>query len=169
MEYTKNYISPLGNIMLSSDGEHLTGLWFENQKYYAATLDPAHETKDIPVFEETKRWLDVYFAGKCPDFLPPLAPKGSDFRQLVWKILCAIPYGETITYGEISQKTAQIMGRKSMSAQAVGGAVGHNPISVIIPCHRVVGADKSLTGYAGGVEKKRWMLEMENSSLTSSK
>lgn len=165
MEYTKEYQSPIGKILLSSDGEHLTGLWFEEQKYFGSTLDAEHKEKDLMIFDETAQWLDCYFGGKYPDFLPNLAPKGSEFRQLIWRILCEIPCGVTTTYGEIARIAAKRMGRKSMSAQATGGAVGHNPISIIIPCHRVVGTDGSLTGYAGGTEKKEWLLEQEATML----
>lgn len=165
MEYTKDYESPIGKILLSSDGEHLTGLWFEGQKYFQATLEREHEQKNLQIFDETKQWLDSYFQGKSPNYLPSLAPKGSEFRQLIWRILCEVSCGGTITYGEIARIAAKRMGIKSMSAQAVGGAVGHNPISIIIPCHRVIGTDGSLTGYAGGTEKKKWLLELEAAML----
>lgn len=155
MEYTGSYQSPIGPITLASDGEALTGLWFDAQKYFGATLSPAHEAAALPVFTQTCRWLDEYFQGREPDFTPPLAPKGSSFRQAVWDVLLQIPYGRTVTYGTIAKK----LGVKS--AQAVGGAVGHNPISILIPCHRVVGADGALTGYAGGVEKKAYLLALE--------
>lgn len=165
MDYVSYYESPLGRIMLASDGEALTGLWFAEQKYYGASLSKQVEERDLPVFTVAKDWLDLYFAGKKPAFMPQLAPKGSEFRRTVWNILQAIPYGETVSYGEIALNVAQQRGRKSMSAQAVGGAVGHNPISVIIPCHRVVGADGSLTGYAGGIEKKRILLQLEGHNI----
>ena len=155
MEYTCAYQSPIGPITLAGDGEKLTGLWFDGQKYFGATLDPEHETADLPVFDETRRWLDLYFAGEEPGAPPPLAPKGSSFRQAVWDVLSQIPRGETVTYGAIAQRLGV------RSAQAVGGAVGHNPISIIIPCHRVLGADGSLTGYAGGTEKKAYLLALE--------
>lgn len=161
MEYTTDYESKLGRILLASNGEALTGLWFYGQKYFADTLDREHAEKKLPVFEEAKRWLDEYFQGKRPTKQLKLAPKGSKFRQNVWEILLEIPYGEVTTYGEIAKKIAVKKGVESMSAQAVGGAVGHNPISIFIPCHRVVGAKGQLTGYAGGVEKKKWMLEIE--------
>lgn len=161
MQYTATYRSPLGGITLSSDGEHLCGLWFDGGKYFAATLDAEHHQRDLPVFEETRRWLDRYFQGGVPDFTPPLAPSGSPFRLAVWDMLLQIPRGQTVTYGEIAAALARAQGRERMSAQAVGGAVGHNPISLIIPCHRVVGRDGSLTGYAGGIAKKAALLALE--------
>ena len=157
MEYIGHYDSPLGGITLSSDGEALTGLWFDGQKYFAAALDREHEEKALPIFGETAQWLDCYFSGKKPGFTPKLNPRGTAFRRAVWDVLLTIPYGQTATYGKIGRK----LGLSRGAAQAVGGAVGHNPISLIIPCHRVVGADGSLTGYAGGLDKKRRLLEME--------
>lgn len=159
MDYTFHFDSLLGGITLASDGEALTGLWFDRQKYFADTLDPEHAEKMLPVFDETIRWLDTYFAGKIPDFTPKLAPRGTHFQHAVWDVLLTIPYGHTMSYGEISK----VLGCRS--SQAVGGAVGRNPISLIIPCHRVVGADGSLTGYAGGVDKKRRLLEMEQTAV----
>lgn len=158
MEYTCHYDSPLGGITLSSDGEALTGLWFDGQKYFADTLDAEHAEKPFPVFDETLRWLDLYFAGEVPDFTPKLSPRGTSFQYRVWDVLLTIPYGHTMTYGEI----AKALGCRS--AQAVGGAVGRNPVSLIIPCHRVLGADGSLTGYAGGTDKKRSLLELEQTA-----
>lgn len=160
MEYISEYVSPAGKIILSSDGKNLTGLWFENQKYFKDTLDKEYEEKSLPVFENVCAWLDRYFKGENPDVTFHLKPKGSDFRQRVWRELLNIPYGKTITYGEIAKKLEKDTGKKA-SAQAVGGAVGHNPISIIIPCHRVVGSDGSLTGYAGGLEKKKYLLDLE--------
>ena len=161
MDYTYHVDSPLGGITLASDGQALTGLWFDGQKYFADTLSKQHEEKALVVFEQTERWLSIYFSGRIPDFTPPLRPKGTPFREEVWRILLTIPYGQTVTYGEIAAILASRRGLAGMSAQAVGGAVGHNPISLIVPCHRVVGADGALTGYAGGVEKKRWLLDLE--------
>ena len=161
MQYIHRYHSPLGGITEASDGDHLTGLWFDGQKYFAETLDAGHEEKDLPVFQQTDKWLDIYFRGKDPGFTPPLRLKTSDFRRAVWEIMLTIPYGKTMTYGEIAEKLAKDRGIARMSAQAVGGAVGHNAISLIIPCHRVVGANGSLTGYAGGIEKKMKLLETE--------
>lgn len=161
MSYIFPYQSPLGPITLASDGEALTGLWFDGQKYFGSTLPKSHEKKELPIFRETVRWLDLYFQGKIPDFTPALGWNTTPFRQQVWEILLSIPYGQTMTYGEIAGKIAASQGLPHMSAQAVGGAVGHNPISLIVPCHRVVGADGSLTGYAGGVEKKEKLLALE--------
>ncbi|MBA9087149.1 methylated-DNA-[protein]-cysteine S-methyltransferase [Fontibacillus solani] len=166
--YSTQYQSPVGVITLESSGQHLTGLWIEGQKYFAQTVDGKVESKqNLPIFEEVKKWLDSYFEGQNPDVsILPLAPKGGEFRQAVWKILCSIPYGQYITYGEIAKKIAILMNKPSMSSQAIGGAVGHNPISIIIPCHRVVGANGSLTGYAGGIDKKIKLLEIEGVDMT---
>lgn len=164
MDYTHHYISPLGGITMVSDGEYLTGLWFDGQKYFADTLSVQREEKDLDVFRRTDNWLDIYFSGKEPDFTPALRMTGSEFRQEVWQILLAIPFGKTMTYGEIAKILADRRGANTMSAQAVGGAVGHNPISLIIPCHRVIGTNGALTGYAGGLEKKAWLLDMETQS-----
>lgn len=155
--------SPLGRLTLASDGEALVGLWLEEQKYFGGGFSGEMERReDLPVFARTEQWLERYFAGERPSAANlPLAPVGSPFRREVWGMLCQIPYGQTISYGELARRMARLLGRESMSPQAVGGAVGHNPISIIIPCHRVVGADGSLTGYAGGLERKRWLLEHE--------
>lgn len=163
MDYIWHYDSPLGGITLASDGEHLTGLWFDGQKYFASTIGKNPEQKELPVFVRTAEWLDIYFRGENPPFTPPLSLRTTPFRRSVWEILLTIPYGQTMTYKEIAERIAEKNGLSSMSAQAVGGAVGHNPISLIIPCHRVVGSDGTLTGYAGGIEKKEWLLRMERS------
>ena len=164
MDYTTHYQSPLGGITLASDGEALVGLWFDGQKYFADTLSEQHqERNDLPVFDETRRWLDIYFSGKAPDFTPKLSMRASDFRKQVWEIMLTIPFGRTMTYGDIARQIARERGIPTMSTQAVGGAVGHNSISLIIPCHRVVGTSGSLTGYAGGIDKKLWLLQMEGS------
>ena len=155
MTYTYDYSSPLGEILLAANDNGLTGLWFYGAKYFAAGLEDERTEKLTPVLRQTLRWLDIYFSGSEPDFMPPLELHGSDFRRRVWAELAKIPYGETVTYGEIAKK----LGVKS--AQAVGGAVGHNPVSIIVPCHRVLGADGSLTGYAGGTDKKARLLELE--------
>lgn len=160
-EYITFYDSPLGRITLASDGASLTGLWFEGQKYYAETLDPDHEEKDLEVFHTASRWLDCYFSGNEPDFIPPVVLKTTPFRKRVYEIMSQIPYGSTMTYGEIADIIARERKIPHMSAQAVGNAVGHNPISVIIPCHRVIASDGSLRGYAAGIEKKIALLKME--------
>ena len=161
MQYISHYQSPVGGILLAADEAGLTGLWFEGEKFYAEGLDPVNEEKDIPVFDDVKRWLDNYFSGQEPDFIPPLHMFGSDFRQCVWTILREIPYGETTTYGALARRIAAERGLERISAQAVGGAVGHNEISIIVPCHRVVGSNGSLTGYAGGLQKKIKLLTHE--------
>ena len=167
MEYTNEYISPLGKILLASDGHALTGLWFEGQKYFAGKLERDHEEKDLPVFAQVAEWLALYFNGKNPAFTPPLTLKGTPFQKEVWEAMLAIPFGQTTTYAKIAAQIAKHRGLASMSAQAVGSAVAHNPISLIIPCHRVVGSDGSLTGYAGGIEKKEWLLAMERQAPES--
>ena len=166
MTYIQHYDSPLGGILLAADEIGLTGLWFYGQKNFARGLPGEHIEQETPVLTEARRWLDIYFTGKEPDFLPPLHPTGSEFRKAVWEILLQIPYGQTTTYGEIARQLAERQGLTRMSAQAVGGAVGHNEISVIIPCHRVVGTNGSLTGYAGGIDKKVKLLELEHTDMT---
>jgi len=165
MQYTFPYASPLGRITLASDGESLTGLWFNGQKHFGTALLPEAEERALPVFALTERWLDAFFRGVSPEPAPPVSLRGSPFRLAVWEALLTIPRGETRTYGELARTVAERLGRKRMSAQAVGGAVGHNPISLIVPCHRVVGADGSLTGYAGGLERKLRLLELEGADL----
>lgn len=161
MQYTGIYRSPLGAITLASDGQALTGLWFEGQKYYARCLAREHEQRDLPVFRQTKEWLDIYFSGKAPDFMPPLRFIGTDFQKAVWSILTSIPHGKTRTYGDIARELADARQLDRMSARAVGSAVGKNPISIIVPCHRVIGTSGSLTGYAGGIDKKAALLALE--------
>jgi methylated-DNA-[protein]-cysteine S-methyltransferase len=161
MDYIWHYDSPLGGITLGSDGKALTGLWFDGQEHFAVPLPLHAELKELPVFDETCRWLDTYFSGRDPDFTPELSLRGTPFRKAVWEILLTIPFGRTMTYGEIASAIAQQKGVPRMSAQAVGGAVGHNPVSIIVPCHRVIGADGSLTGYAGGLDKKARLLDIE--------
>lgn len=165
MTFIQHYDSPLGGILLAADAVGLTGLWFDGQKYFARGLSSEREERELPVLLEAKRWLDIYFTGKEPEFLPPLHPNGSAFRRSVWEILLQIPYGKTMTYGEIACKLAEKQKLPRMSAQAVGGAVGHNEISIIIPCHRVVGTNGSLTGYAGGIDKKVKLLELEHADM----
>ena len=154
--YVTEYASPIGKMLLASDGTALCGLWLEGQKHYAVGLAAEVTGKDdLPVFVAVKAWLDDYFAGKCPSAEGiDLAPLGSAFQQKVWRELRLIPYGQTVTYGELAK-------RLNSSARAVGSAVGRNPISVVVPCHRVVGANGALTGYAGGIHKKIWLLEHE--------
>lgn len=168
MHYSTTYSSPLGLITLACDGDKLIGLWLEGQKYYCDTLPPEiAENSSLPIFINAKKWLDRYFAGEKPAISElPLAPIGGEFRQGVWSILCEIPYGKVISYGDIAKKMAASMHKKSMSSQAVGGAVGHNPISIIIPCHRVVGSNGSLTGYAGGIDMKVKLLELEGVDMS---
>lgn len=162
MQYIHHYASPLGGMLLAADDAGLTGLWFEGQKHFARGLEAAHEERALPLFDEARRWLDQYFSGREPDFTPPLHLLGTAFEREVWAILRAVPYGRTTTYGEIAAQLARQRGLAHMSAQAVGCAVGRNPISVIVPCHRVLGADGSLTGYAGGLERKRRLLALES-------
>lgn len=165
MMYTMHYDSPLGCILLAADEAGLTGLWFEGQKYFARTLDAVHQEQETAALSEARRWLDVYFSGQEPDFTPPLHPIGSPFQQEVWTLLRQIPYGQTTTYGALAKQLAARRGLARMSAQAVGGAVGHNKISIIIPCHRVVGTHGSLTGYAGGIDKKGKLLTLERARM----
>ena len=166
MYYTTDYNSPIGRLTLAADagGEAITGAWFQGQKYFGGTAGhELIENNDLEVFEAAKSWLERYFNGDKPSPAElPLTPCGSEFRQMVWQLLCEIPYGEVTTYGKLAAEAARRMGRERMSAQAIGGAVGHNPISVIIPCHRVIGTDGSLTGYAGGIKLKKWLLMHED-------
>ncbi len=166
MIFIQHYDSPLGAILLAADETGLTGLWFDGQKFFARDLPVERVEQNTPALSEVKRWLDIYFTGKEPDFMPPLHPIGSAFRRSVWDILLRIPYGQTTTYGEIARQLAEKQGRPRIAAQAVGGAVGHNKISIIIPCHRVVGTNGSLTGYAGGIDKKVKLLEWEHTDMT---
>lgn len=156
MDYVFSYASPLGPITLASDGEALIGLWFDGQAHDRATLSPSWEEKRLPLFDEAARWLDLYFAGQLPDFTPKLAPRGTAFQQAVWEKLRTIPYGKTTTYGELARAL-----NCPSAYRAVGGAVGRNPLSLLIPCHRVLGADGRLTGYAGGLRRKQWLLALE--------
>lgn len=168
MLYKTDYISPLGKLMLASDGKNLLGAWFENQKYFCDSVNEEMiENDNLQIFKDAKNWLDRYFADEKPDISElSLAPCGNDFRQAVWKILCEIPYGEVTAYGEIAKEIARQRGISKMSAQAVGGAVGHNPVSIIIPCHRVVGTNGNLTGYAGGIDTKIKLLEHEKVDMS---
>ena len=161
MNYKWHYDSPLGGITLASDGEALTGLWFDGQIYFADTLSEDSKEKELPIFTQTCHWLDIYFSGKKPYFTPRLKMNTTPFRKAVWDVMLTIPFGTTMTYGEIARLIAQKRGIAQMSAQAVGGAVGHNSISLIIPCHRVVGSRGNLTGYVGGLDKKAKLLRLE--------
>lgn len=167
MTYTYHYRSPLGGITLSSNSNELTGLWFDGQKYFGDTLPHNYKAKSLPIFDLVRHWLDIYFSGKAPDFTPPIKLEATPFRKSVWEIMLTIPYGKTMTYGEIAGKIAEQYGLNKMSAQAVGGAVVHNPVSIIIPCHRVVGTNGSLTGYAGGIDKKLQLLKIERADISS--
>ena len=165
MVYTTEYASPLGPITLSCDEDAIIGSWFNGQRYFGNILPEQTEQKEQPLFADAKRWLDVYFSGRAPDFLPPLRYNSTPFRKTVCEIMLTIPYGRTMTYGEIAAEIARQQGLEKMSAQAVGGAVGHNPISLMIPCHRVVGTNGSLTGYGGGIARKVKLLELERADM----
>lgn len=165
-QYISTYSSPIGELTLASNGPCLTGAWFDGQKYFGSTLTNEYEQKSLPVFEQTKAWLNCYFSGKVPDFTPDLHLTGTPFRLEVWEILKGIPYGKTVTYKEIAETIALSKGLRSISAQAVGNAVGHNPIGILIPCHRVIGCNGSLTGYAGGIDKKISLLTLEQADTS---
>jgi methylated-DNA-[protein]-cysteine S-methyltransferase len=165
MEYLHKIESPVGMLTVASDGQNISGLWLEGQKYFEATLGSDVMKQQLPVFEAVEKWLEVYFSGTEPDFTPPLKPRGTPFQQSVWDILRTIPYGHTTSYGAIAkQLDARNKGART-SARAVGGAVGHNHISILIPCHRVTGSDGSMTGYAGGIDKKIQLLKLEGITL----
>ena len=165
MIYTCKYASPLGVMTLASDGEALTGLWFNGQKYFGSTLPADYIPQEVPAFAEVKRWLDIYYSGREPGFTPLMRYGTTPFRKAVCDVMLTIPYGQTMTYRQIAQRIAARMSRPHMSPQAVGGAVGHNPISLLITCHRVVGTDGSLTGYAGGIDRKQKLLELEKADM----
>lgn len=164
-QYISEYDSSLGKIVLAADEQGLTGLWFQGQKYFGRSLCENHEKGETDILRSAEKWLDIYFSGREPDFMPPVNMIGTDFQIGVWDELLKIPYGTTKSYGDIATKIAAKFGKKSMSAQAVGGAVGHNNISIIIPCHRVVGKRGQLTGYAGGLDRKRSLLQLEGALL----
>ena len=167
MHYLSHYESPLGAMTMAGDGEYLTGLWFDGQRYDRSTIsDDAVLRPHLPVFTQTAQWLDTYFGGTDPGFTPPIRVEGSDFKKMVTSIMLSIPFGATSTYARIAAEVAHRMGRKQMSAQAVGGAVGRNPIVLIVPCHRVLASDGSLRGYAGGVDRKERLLEMEGVNVS---
>lgn len=163
MDYTWHCASPLGRITLASDGAALVGLWFDGQAHFGRGISPEQEERLTPDMETAVLWLDAYFAGEQPGFEPPVAPRGTDFQRAVWAALGEIPYGQTSTYGELARSLAG-RGWPRASARAVGGAVARNPISLIVPCHRVLGARGALTGYAGGVERKAKLLELEKAA-----
>jgi methylated-DNA-[protein]-cysteine S-methyltransferase len=165
MNYIHHYASPLGGITLASDGVFLIGLWFDNQKYFAETIKGQVFKKNLPIFNETDKWLDIYFSGHAPNFTPFFKLDASPFYKRVWEILLTIDFGKTMTYGQIALQIAKEKGVSSLSAQAVGAAVGHNPVSLIIPCHRVIGANGRLTGYAAGLDKKAKLLELEQKAV----
>lgn len=163
MHYTSIYQSPVGEILLAADEAGVVGIWFKGEKYFAYCLDEENEPRETDIIKEVKRWLDIYFEGKDPEFIPPLHMIGTPFQIEVWNILREIPFGETTTYKEIARKIAKNRGIERMSAQAVGTAVGKNSINLIVPCHRVVGTNNSLAGYAGGIDKKITFLKLEGS------
>lgn len=166
MLYYKKLASPLGEITLRSDGEALTGLWFADDKHYGAKDIAGAALTDLDVFTQAEAWLAEYFAGREPKVSVPLKLQGSEFQMQVWRLLQDIPYGRLVTYGDIAKKIAAQKGVARMAAQAVGGAVGHNPLCIIVPCHRVVGANGSLTGYGGGMWRKVRLLELEKADMS---
>lgn len=166
MLYLSKYRSPLGDMTLAADEKGLTGLWFDGQKYFPDAIAQQCVRQKLPVFDQTCEWLSCYFSGQRPDFTPPLHLEGSAFRSAVWELLREIPYGRTLTYGQIATEIARRRQVGTLSAQAVGGAVAHNPVSIIVPCHRVVGSNGSLTGYAGGIERKIALLELERTDTS---
>ncbi|MCL1797770.1 MAG: methylated-DNA--[protein]-cysteine S-methyltransferase [Eggerthellaceae bacterium] len=176
IHYVKTFPSPVGDLTFVSDGEHLTGLYLENQRYFMENVvgelkspQSSRETFNLVIFSDTQRWLKLYFEGKNPGMLPPIKMNGTPFRQRVWELLLEIPYGELVTYGELAAKLAAEKGVEKMSSRAVGGAVGHNPISILVPCHRVIGANNNLTGYGGGIDRKIQLLELEGVDVSGLK
>jgi len=169
MHYTSTFSSPIGVLTIASNGEYLTGLWLDDQKYFMENLVRVEQKSvvkieqksDLPILLETCDWLECYFSGRDPGSIPAVKPEGTGFRERVWKLLTEIPYGQLTTYGELARRIAAEKGIEKMSSRAVGGAVGHNPISIIIPCHRVIGSNGSLTGFGGGIARKIQLLELE--------
>lgn len=161
LQFTQEYLSPLGKLLLACDNEGLTGIWFEGQKYFDKGLSVKQKALEHEILAQTKAWLDLYFKGQEPSFTPPLKLCGTFFEKLVWQELLNIPYGTVTTYGKLSLKVAKTLNKEHMAAQAVGHAVGLNPVSIIVPCHRVVGSRGNLTGYAAGLERKLKLLELE--------
>lgn len=160
VRYVRRVESPLGTIVMGSDGEAIVGLWFEGQKHFDPECAGGAEEAELPVFAAAEKWLGEYFDGKDPGDPPPAAPCGTKFQIAVWDVLRTIPYGKTVTYGDIAKLLSEKLQRRT-SARAVGNAVGRNPVGIMIPCHRVVGADGALTGYAGGIERKARLLALE--------
>ena len=169
MQYITSYQSPLGKILLASDYQGLTGLWFENDKYYADGLGSQNISMETTILKQTKQWLDEYFLQRQPSFMLPLHLIGTDFQKMIWQILLTIPYGQVMTYREIADIAAARLHKEHMSAQAVGGAVGRNHIEIIVPCHRVVGSNGSLTGYAAGLSIKKKLLQLEKIDVSKFK
>ena len=169
MDYIQEYKSPLGVITIVSNETQVTGMWFDNSRFFSKALSGKYINQATAAAEQAVHWLDIYFNNKIPDFTPPLLLKGTDFRMTVWKMLLDIPYGKTVSYGDIAKAIAKRRGIEKMSAQAVGNAVGHNPISIIVPCHRVVGSKGSLTGYGGGIKRKKELLRLESNAATLAK
>lgn len=159
MIYNSTYKSKIGNLLIICNDDFLTGIWFYNQKYFPQKIDAIE--KETTIIKKTKKWLDEYFDGKNTNIYVNINPNGTTFQKNVWEILKQIPYGKTVTYGEIAKKIAKMQNVEHMSARAVGTAIGKNPISIIIPCHRVVGTNNSLAGYAGGIDKKIYLLKLE--------
>lgn len=164
--YTYKYESPLGGITIAADNDAVTGLWFDGQRYSENVLPEETEYRENALIKDAKRWLDIYFSGYEPDFLPPLRVDSTSFRKVICNIMMTIPYGQMMSYGEIAVIAAERLKIEKMSAQAVGGAVGHNPISIMVPCHRVVGTNGNLTGYAGGIWRKVRLLELEQADMS---
>ena len=167
MKYRSKYLSPIGKILLTADNAGLTGLWFETGKPFGPKTSPEYVAAEIPLFIEVKRWLDLYFSGQEPNFMPQMHVEGSPFQKIVWEMLQRIPYGTTVTYGALAEEAAGRLGRKKISARAIGGAVGRNKIAILIPCHRVVGSRGCLTGYSGGLDKKIYLLTLEGADIKS--
>jgi methylated-DNA-[protein]-cysteine S-methyltransferase len=167
MEYVHKIKSPVGMLTVSSDGKNVSGLWIEGQKYFAKTMEKDVLEQNLSIFETVQKWLDIYFSGREPDFIPPLMPKGSPFQKSIWNNLCKIPYGQTTSYGELAKQFELENQGKHTSARAIGNAVGHNPISILIPCHRVIGKNGNLTGYAGGIANKIKFLKMEGINIAN--
>lgn len=165
MIYVSKHETPLGMITIAGTKENLVGVWFDNQKYFGSTIPKEHQVGETKVIKETKKWLDIYFSGVEPDFFPLLLMEDSFFRMQVWEILKTIPYNQTKTYKEVGRQVAKKRNILNMSAQAVGGAVGKNPFAILIPCHRVIGKNGDLKGYAGGIQIKKQLLDLEKNEI----